>query len=199
MSDHYYTHSPSSQHDIKTIRYKFADRDFQFRTDAGVFSKDRVDPGTDLLLSSLRVDEEDAFLDLGCGYGAVGVIVGTFRPNSRIYMVDVNERACKLAEENLKDNGVRNAKVISGDGLEAVRDMSFDVIATNPPIRAGKSVIYKMAEDSFSRLNSKGKYYAVIRTSQGADSMAAFLKSVFQNVETVGKKSGYKVLCSIKG
>ena len=164
-----------------------------------MFSKDRVDPGTDLLLSSLRVDEEDVFLDLGCGYGVVGVIVATFRPNANIYMVDVNERACKLAEDNLKDNGVRNAKVISGDGLEAVRDMSFDVIATNPPIRAGKSVIYKMAEDSYARLNSNGRYYAVIRTSQGADSMAAFLKSVFQNVETVGKKSGYKVLCSIKG
>jgi len=198
LSDHYYTQRPNSQHDIKSIKYKFADYNFNFSTDAGVFSKDRIDPGTDLLLSNLKVNENDVFLDLGCGYGVVGVIVGSFRPQADIYMVDVNERACDLAKKNLKENGVENAKVFLSDGLEAVKDVVFDVIATNPPIRAGKSVIYKMAENSYERLKPKGRYYAVIRTSQGADSMISFLKSLFENVEVVGRKSGYKVICATK-
>jgi 16S RNA G1207 methylase RsmC len=199
LSEHYYSNQPTSKHDFNDITMEFGDELFKFTTDAGVFSKDRIDPGTKLLLKAIDVKEDDCFLDLGCGYGVVGVVVGKFRPKSNIYMVDINQRACDLSMKNLEGNGVSNAQVKCGDGLTVVMDVKFDCIATNPPIRAGKKEIYAMADMAYEQLKTNGRFYAVIRTSQGAASFAKQLEKTYGNVATVEVKGGYRVLCSIKG
>ena len=139
MSEHYYTENPRSAHDERQIEVKALGRTLRFTTDAGVFSRDGLDRGTEVLLNALP-ELEGRVLDLGCGWGAVGVSLGAKDPGLEIVMTDLNARAVELARRNLLQNGVR-AEVLQGDGFAPVTG-TFDAIVTNPPIRAGKAVIY---------------------------------------------------------
>ena len=132
-------------------------------------------------------------LDMGCGYGVIGVAVGKHWPQTTITMADINQRACDLTRENAKANGVK-AQVLESDGYEKVRDQHYDLILQNPPIRAGKAVIYQMFADAAHCLNPGGELWLVIRKQQGAPSAMTYLRTLFQNVEAVEKKSGFWVL-----
>ncbi|MHC1605450.1 MAG: class I SAM-dependent methyltransferase [Candidatus Methanofastidiosia archaeon] len=189
--EHYFSRHQSSGRNIINIEEIFEDQRFSFITDSGVFSKGKLDKGTKLLLSTLPKKFSKKFLDLGCGWGAIGIIFSNTNPQADVCMSDINQRALELAKENAKLNKV-NVKIIASDIFENIKS-NFDIIATNPPIRAGKDIVYKMVEESSEHLNLDGKFFAVIRTKQGARSLCAEIENIFGNAEIVARESGYKV------
>ena len=192
MSDHYFSSSPTSEHRYAEADYTYRGQTLRFITDAGVFSRGEVDFGTDVLLRSLPEKMSGRVLDLGCGWGPVGVSVGKAHPSCEIVMSDVNQRALELAQKNARANGIA-ARGFLSDGLESVPG-TFDYIITNPPIRAGKQVIYRLFSDSAKRLNEGGELYIVIRKQQGAESALKYLKTIYKTVETIEKSGGFWVI-----
>jgi 16S rRNA (guanine1207-N2)-methyltransferase len=191
MPDHYYTEIPTSAHDERRVELLALGNALTFITDAGVFSRDGLDRGTEVLLEALP-ELSGRVLDLGCGWGAVGVALGKRWPGLDIVMTDINSRAVELARRNLTENGVA-ATVVQGDGFAAVEGM-FDAIVTNPPIRAGKAVIYGLFARARDYLEPDGALYVVIRKQQGAPSALKYLKEIYSRAETVDRASGFHVL-----
>lgn len=198
MSDHYYTQRPAAEHEEATFTAKLRGMDFTFTTDAGVFSRERVDFGSLLLIEAMQIDPTDTVLDMGCGYGPIGAVAARLAHQGYVYMVDVNERAAALARRNLRANKIMNADVRVGDALEPVRGIAFDTILTNPPIRAGKAVIYRMVDEAHEALKPGGSLWVVIQNKQGAPSMKKKLQERFGNVLDVDRKAGYHIYQSVK-
>ena len=192
MSEHYYTRNPSSEHDLREVRFTVFDTEFAFVTDAGVFSRDGIDPGTRALIEALPPLIGRA-LDLGCGWGASGVPVAKVNPACQLVLTDINERAAELARENARRSGVKNVQVVTGDGFESVEG-TFDAIFTNPPIRAGKQKIYNLFAEAKDRLNPGGSLFIVIRKQQGAPSALNFLRERFAAAEVIDRSGGYWVI-----
>ncbi|HID06344.1 MAG TPA: methyltransferase domain-containing protein, partial [Armatimonadetes bacterium] len=135
---HYFVERPAVEHRPKVIHARMRGRVFAFHTDKGVFAKDYVDLGTKRLVEKMELPEEGHILDWGCGYGVIGIVAATLRPNAQVWMVDVNERAIALARRNVKAHRLQNVRVLHGQGFEPLpSDIKFDVILTNPPMRAG--------------------------------------------------------------
>lgn len=198
MTQHYFSPDPGTRHDYREFTATLRGMDFTFRTDTSVFSRDRVDFGSALLIETMRVPAEGAVLDLGCGYGPIGIAAARLSPGARVYLVDVNERAAQLAGINAEANGAANVEVRVGDGLLAVQGVRFDTILTNPPIRAGKQVIYALIDGAYTALKPGGAIWVVIQTKQGAPSMKKKLQETFGNVEDVDRKAGYHIYTAIK-
>ena len=192
MNDQYYTADPHSESKPMPCAFPYRGYGLNFMTDAGVFSKGELDVGTRLLLDALPALSGDV-LDLGCGWGAIGVAVARANREARVVMADVNHRALGLAKDNCARNGV-TAEVIESDGMAAVMGRTFDAVITNPPIRAGKQVIYKMFADAAVSLKAGGALYLVIRKQQGAESCVKYLKTLFDEVEKLDKSAGFWVL-----
>ena len=187
MSEHYYNPTPSSVHDERVIEAKFFNKTFQFKTDAGVFSKSRVDYGTTVLLENISFPKEAKVLDLGCGYGPVGIVTGSILLQGSVQMVDINERAVELAKSNvIKNRRIVNEnikiEVFQSDGFQGVKDKDFDLIILNPPIRAGKELVHQLLEESFQHLKVGGELWIVIQKKQGASSAMKKLASIFPSV-----------------
>ena len=191
MADHYYTASPQSAHDERRIEVRALGQTLRFVTDAGVFSRDGLDKGTELLLGALP-EPAGRVLDLGCGWGAVGAILGAKYPGLELTLTDVNARTADLARRNLAENGVR-AEVLCGDGFEKVTGQ-FDLIVTNPPIRAGKQLIYDLFARARDFLAPGGALYLVIRKQQGAPSALKFLREIYASAEVVDRGGGFWVI-----
>ena len=155
-NDHYYTSAPTSAHKPGEVSFDYRGHHLVFATDSGVFSRTELDRGTEVLINTLPETVQGAVLDMGCGYGVIGVAVGRHWPGCTVTMADVNQRACGLSEENARKNGVA-ARVIESDGYEKILGQSFDLILQNPPIRAGKAVIYQMFADAAGCLNPGGE------------------------------------------
>lgn len=190
MSQQYFAREPDSRSRPAECAFSYRGQALSFTTDSGVFSRGEIDFGTRTLLQALpplfgRV------LDLGCGFGAVGISIAK-RYRTETVLSDVNTRALALAKENAVRNGV-SVEVVESDGLEQVEG-NFDFILTNPPIRAGKDVIYRLFEESAGRLKTCGALFIVIRKQQGAQSAEKYLRTLFSNVETVDKSGGFWVL-----
>ena len=164
-----------------------------FETDSGVFSRTELDRGTEVLLDTLPETLSGDVLDMGCGYGVIGVAIGKNWPACRITMADINQRACGLAAENARRSGVQ-AVVLESDGYEKILGRKYDWILQNPPIRAGKTVIYQMFADAAKCLKTGGELWLVIRKQQGAPSAMTYLKTLYQTVEAVEKKSGFWII-----
>lgn len=194
MSDHYYTQNPASAHRPDLIEVDALGLTLRFHTDAGVFSKDRLDYGTLLLLRTLP-ELAGRVLDLGCGWGALGVTLAKKHPSARFVLADVNERAVALARRNIRENRAHNAEALQSDGFERVEG-SFDIVVTNPPIRAGKQLIYALFDQAKDRLNPGGALYIVIRKQQGAPSALKHLKEVYGDAEVIGRDKGYWIIRS---
>ncbi len=194
--EHYYTNNPSSKSEERIISYYIKDKELKFTVDNGVFSKDRIDFATDLLIKAvLNENIKGKILDVGCGYGVIGITISIFNSNVDFTMLDINERALGLAKKNIKLNKLDNIKVIESDGFSNISAQEiYDVIITNPPIRAGKKVIYKMYEDSFNHLNKDGMLYLVINKKHGAPSTKEYLETLFSEVEVLDKKAGFNVI-----
>lgn len=195
MPDHYYTQTPSSAHDEREILVDVLGQALRFATDAGVFSKTELDFGSRLLLESLPPLTGRA-LDLGCGWGAIGVWMAAMWPAARVVMADINERAVHLAKENIRRNGL-SAEAVQSDGLRSLSG-SFDLIAINPPIRAGKAAIFSLYEQSVSALLPGGALYIVIQKKQGAESTLSFVSRLLFDVSPVAKSGGYWVIRGVR-
>lgn len=194
--EHYYSQNPSVSHDENKISYRLNDFELEFITDAGVFSKKRVDFGSDLLINSIpQITGE--ILDIGCGYGVIGISLSRLNQTSKVTMIDINERAVDLTNRNINSNHADNAKVLQSDGFTNV-DGKFDVIVSNPPIRTGKKVIYPIFEQSINFLNTNGSIYLVIQKKQGSKSAFDKLESIYGNCEVINKDAGYWILKSTK-
>ena len=192
MPEHYYTNTPTSEHEERSFRAVFAGKVLAFDTDAGVFSKQHVDPGSELLCKSLPEDFSGDVLDMGCGWGAMTVMTLARFPKVRVTMADVNERALGLAVSNVEKNHMTATAVLS-DGFEKIEG-EFDAVITNPPIRAGKAVIYRMFEDAKAHLRENGALYLVIRKQQGAPSALKFLKELYRKAEVIERDGGYWII-----
>ena len=195
---HYFTDNRDLPSQRRKITYFFQGTEYAFTTDDGVFSKSEVDYGSHTLLKAL-VDEPvtGSVLDLGCGYGVIGIVLKRTFPEIEVTGVDVNPRAIELAGINAQANGVP-MEVLVSDGFEAVTGRTFDTIAVNPPIRAGKRVIYRMFEDAFAHLSDGGSFYAVIRRNQGAESAMNKLAELFDSCDLIDRDRGYWVLKCVK-
>ena len=174
------------------------DTKYTFISDNGVFSKGEVDYGSIALLKILlKQNFTGNILDIGCGYGTIGLILAKNFPECNFLLSDVNIRACALARENKKSFGVKNVEIIESDIFQNI-DKNFEYIVTNPPIRAGKKVIYSIFEQSYHHLNQNGSLFIVIRRSHGAESAQKFIHSVFENCELLKKDKGFYVYCATK-
>ncbi len=188
---HYFINDDNLKSEIREFKINFLNQDFVFKTDNGVFSKGELDYGTYLLLTTvLKLDIKGKVLDLGCGYGAIGVIVSKLK-NTKVTMVDVNKRAVHLSKMNVRDNKC-DCLVINSDGYLNVLD-KFDYIITNPPIRIGKTKLYDLIINGKNYLTENGVIYLVIRKEQGAKS---FIKdmSEYYNVNVLEKSKGFYII-----
>ncbi|HIP17284.1 MAG TPA: class I SAM-dependent methyltransferase [Methanothermococcus okinawensis] len=195
---HYFSEKPNSSSNERLIEAILRNKKFIFKTDSGIFSPKKVDKGTKILVDNLELDKKDIVLDVGCGYGVIGVAIAD-EVNS-ITMTDINRRALKLAEENVKINKLnnKNISIVQGNIYEGVNDKKYTKIISNPPIKVGKEVIHKIIREGKELLQDNGSIWVVIQTKHGAKSLAKYMEEVFGNVEIITIKGGYRVLMSKK-
>ena len=205
---HYFSEKQEVKSDKKIIKYEIENKKFEFVTDNGVFSKTKVDFGTDVMLKVFlrenmsKKNQKFDVLDIGCGYGVVSVVVKAFFQKIKTVSSDVNERALELTTENLLKNEVvkdenDEFEVRKSFAFDSISE-KFDVILSNPPIRAGKQTIFQIYEKSFEHLNENGEFYCVIQTKHGAKSTQKKLEEVFGNCETLEIDAGYRIFRSVK-
>ncbi|MGT2924250.1 class I SAM-dependent methyltransferase [Streptococcus caviae] len=195
MNNMYYTENPDSKHELKEIDVHLLGETFRFLTDSGVFSKKMVDYGSQVLLNNFDFKKEKTLLDVGCGYGPLGISLAKVY-GLEVTMVDINRRALDLAEINAEKNGV-NATIFQSNTYENVSGC-FDAVISNPPIRAGKEVVHAIIEGSMEHLNTGGSLTIVIQKKQGAPSAKAKMEQVFGNAAVLKRDKGYYVLRSEK-
>lgn len=178
--------------------FHYRGHDLIFIGDNGVFSKQRIDYGSRVLLDTIEIDEKHKkLLDVGCGYGTFGISLKKEYPHLSVEMVDINERAVKLANKAIVLNGLEDIKAYQSFVYENVEN-HFDVIVSNPPIRAGKKVVFEILEKAFDFLNQDGFLMIVIQKKQGAPSAKKKMEEIFGNCEVVTKDKGYYILKSVK-
>lgn len=200
MTDHYFTSKPSADKNEKKIEARLKGQQMTFTTDAGVFSRDRVDFGSQVMTEAIdeRVFSTQEVLDVGCGYGPVGLSLAKANPSLHIDMIDVNERALELAKKNAELNGVSNVSIFLSSIYEQVEKKTYGAVISNPPIRAGKQTVHKIITDAKEHLADNGVLIIVIQKKQGAPSAKKVMEETYGNVTRIGLDKGYWVLQSIK-
>ncbi|MCD6559740.1 16S rRNA methyltransferase [Thermococci archaeon] len=192
---HYYSENPNVPLKTKTIDVMVRGERFKFITASGVFSFGKLDLGTKLLLESAIFSRDWKLLDLGCGYGVIGIVASRFV--KRVVMVDVNRRAVSIARKNLKINNVENGEVRWGNLYEPVANERFNTILTNPPVHAGKEVLREIVINAPKHLYDGGLLQLVIRTNQGAKYIKGLMEQTFKDVRELSKGSGYRIYAGI--
>lgn len=199
MGNHYYTNQPEVAHDRKKWTFPLRGKNFTFVTDSNVFSKGTVDFGSRVLIDAFddtNLPEGD-ILDVGCGYGPIGLSLA-HSTGRHVEMVDVNERAVELAKENADLNGIKHVTIYPSNIYEKVERTDFAAVVSNPPIRAGKSVVHGIIEESYDKLVKSGTLTIVIQKKQGAPSAKKKMEEIFGNAEVVAKEKGYFIIVSEK-
>lgn len=199
-NNHHYYSKTQSDLESKPSQYTFnyKNNTFIFHTDAGVFSKDYIDYGSFVMLNTFEPNDIDLpILDMGAGYGPIGIVVSRLY-DKNVVMCEINERAYELNLKNINQNSAHRAKAYHSDLYEAIPNMKFSSIITNPPIRAGKSVVYAIYDGAYEQLAPNGELWVVIQKKQGAPSSKDHLTELFGNCEIVKKDRGYYILKSIK-
>ncbi|MBE6148940.1 MAG: class I SAM-dependent methyltransferase [Firmicutes bacterium] len=191
--DHYFTNNQNLKSEIKTLSYSHGGYDYIFLSDNGVFSKEHIDYGSKLLLETFLKNRKALgnVLDVGCGYGFMGIVIAK-ELQSNVTMIDINKRALHLTQRNLIENKV-SANVFESNGYENVKD-KYDVIITNPPVRAGKQILLNILLGAKEHLNKNGELWYVLRKDHGAKSMMKVLNEHYQ-VETIEKSKGFYIFC----
>ena len=195
---HYFTNDENAKSDEKEFQVEVLGKKFKFITDIGVFSKGELDYASRLLIETFdALMLPGDILDVGCGYGAIGIALASNRPNDQVHMIDVNLRAVDLAKRNTELNGVKNTRAYESDCFQLV-DTKFAHIVSNPPIRAGKKVVHQILEEAFDYLEEEGTLTIVIGKHHGAASAQAKMLEVFGNAERIQRKKGFWILQSVK-
>jgi 16S rRNA (guanine1207-N2)-methyltransferase len=192
---HYYTHTPASESRPTQVTARVRGVELRLTTDSGVFSKRGIDFGTRLLIETVELPDRGTMVDLGCGYGVVAATLGVVYPQTEWVLLDVNERAVELARQNTTALGARR-RVLQSDGFAAVPDLKADAILLNPPIRAGKAVVYQLFQEARDHLLPGGKFWIVIHKKHGAPSAKEKLEELFGHVALADRDSGYHVFCA---
>ncbi len=189
--EHYFSAEPRVASQEREVRFRVFGQEYRCTTDTGVFGKSGLDEGSRILIEHAAAWQGARVLDLGAGWGPVGVVVG-HRYKAEVWAVESNARAAALCERNLERWGVQH-RIVLGDGLAAVGDERFDLVLLNPPIRAGKKVYYPWLAGSRDHLRTGGSFWVVVRTNQGARSLRDELSRHFAKVEDIALERGYRV------
>ncbi len=199
QNEHYYTKNPKSKLIKKVVFYEYDSRHkYKFYNSSGVFSfKPKIDRATRVLIENCRVSPGDKVLDLGCGYGAIGIVIKRLNPDIELFMSDINVRAVSLTKENCKLNNVQ-AVMKQGDLFDPWKDYVFDVILSNPPFAAGMKIINSMIDLSYEHLNDFGSIQLVAYHNKGGKRIKSMLKNKFNNVVELVKSGGIRVYMSVK-
>ncbi|MCD6576371.1 MAG: class I SAM-dependent methyltransferase [Nanoarchaeota archaeon] len=196
--EHYFVKKPKS----KKKEYKFQANingiPLTFITASGIFSPRKIDLGTLTLITYMQFRRGDKILDLGCGYGAIGIAAAKMCPSCKVTLVDINERAVECAKKNIKINNVSNATAKQSFFFSALKNEKFNVILLNPPQTAGLEVCYKLIEGAYEHLKEGGSLQMVVRKRHGGQRLADKMEEIFGNIEVLGKKGGYWVYKSVK-
>lgn len=189
--EHYFTNNENLKSEFRKINYSYKDSSFTFTSDLGVFSKNKVDYGSKVLVETILNMNftNKRILDVGCGYGFIGIVLSKIT-NSYVDMIDINKRAVHLSLMNIENNKV-NASAFISDAYENIKE-TYDYIVTNPPIRAGKQKVLEVLINAKEHLNKNGILYYVIRKDQGAISISEQLKGIY-NVELLKKDKGFYI------
>ncbi|QZA33117.1 methyltransferase [Hydrogenibacillus sp. N12] len=196
--DHYFRPRPDLESRPTAFTVTVAGRTLRFRTDRGVFSRGGLDAGSRLLIETVTLDPGARLLDLGAGYGAVGLALKARFPDARVTMIDINPRAAALAEHNAAQNGFSDVRVFVGDGIAPVAGERFDAVVINPPIRAGKAVVFRLYREAHDALVPGGALWAVVHKKHGAPSHRTALQALFGEAAVVRRERGYHILQAIK-
>ncbi len=193
---HYYSKEQTSELNLMKISIRIANEVFELYSGSGVFSKKRLDKGTELLLKNLMLEGRRKVLDLGCGIGVAGIYAKMKSPDIELTLSDVNERAVKLCKKNLKLYGMEG-RVRQSDGMEKVKG-SFDLILLNPPQVAGRDTCIRLFKESYEHLEEGGVLQVVARHNKGGKTLSHKMEEIFGNMEELAKGSGYRVYISRK-
>lgn len=190
---HYFDPDPAVSSRQRSVRLDLPDRSFQLTTDRGVFSGDRVDPGTKyLLLEAPTPPATGSFVDLGCGYGPIACTLAARAPAATVWAVDVNQRALDLCARNAHALGLGSVRAVAADGVPA--DLVVDLLWSNPPIRIGKDALHDLLGEWLGRLAPAGRAILVVQKHLGADSLQRWLTSSGWPTERLGSRAGYRLL-----
>lgn len=192
--EHYFINNKNLKSEIKKNTEIIKGMEFSFFTDNGVFSKRGLDYGTRVLLENINVENKKSFLDVGCGCGPIGIFLSKYVYNSIIDMIDINERAIELTKMGIKYNNLSNVSVFISDKYENIIK-KYDAILINPPIHAGKKIVYEIIEGAKKYLNKNGEVWIVMRKDQGVKSMMKDMKDIY-DFEIVKKDNGFYILRS---
>lgn len=199
MANHYYTENPDLAHDLEQWSFELRGKKFQFLTDSGVFSRNTVDFGSRVLIDAFEWEElpKGRLLDVGCGYGPIGLTLAAISGRT-VEMIDVNQRAVALAQENAQKNQIENVDIHASNIYADIHETQYAAILSNPPIRAGKKVVHEILSEAYPLLVVGGTLTVVVQKKQGAPSAEKKMAEVFGNVEIVTKDKGYYILKSVK-
>ena len=196
---HYFQDDPKLASNTKTINFEVNGLTMNLLTDNGVFSKNKVDEGSLAFLKViLPLDLGNNILDLGCGYGTIGLTLAIAKKEARVTLADVNARAVALCKRNADAlNLSQRVTILQSDIYEKIEG-PYDSIVVNPPIRAGKAVTYRMYEEAKQYLIDGGSLFIVIRKAQGAESAAKYIESIFGNITMLDRHKGYHIYQAVK-
>lgn len=199
VSEHYFSENPTSSEKRGLIKCKLRGIGLEFLTASGIFSYKRIDNGTRLLVESMVLPDEGCFLDLGCGYGVIGITAALINSRLEVTMTDVNSRAVALAAENAVRNNAMNISARLGSFYEPVENVKFETIVTNPPISAGIArVVEPIIVNAPAHLKIGGSLQLVVQSNKGGRTIATLIEDAFGEVQILARGSGYRVLKGVK-
>lgn len=199
MTEYYYTQNPEVLHEKRQWQFTLLNQNLTFNSDNGVFSKATVDFGTRTLLEALNLKEfTGEVLDVGCGYGPIGLAIAKAVPEIHVDLVDINLRALDLCKENAEQNNIHNVTIWESDTYDKVEKTTYQTVVSNPPVRAGKSVVTKILVEAKNHLQVGGSVIIVLQKKQGAPSAKKKMEQVFGNAEIIHKQKGYYIIKSVK-
>jgi 16S rRNA (guanine1207-N2)-methyltransferase len=196
---HYFTNDENLRSQPRIVTYSINGIDFELESDIGVFSKNKLDYGSETLIKSLLpLDLGERLLDIGCGIGPIGLTLAYFHPSMNVVCSDVNTRALELCKLNACKLALNQRVTCLQSDIYIEIEGKFHSIVSNPPIRAGKKVTYEIYKGALEHLDERGSLYIVIRKAQGAKSVKDYLEQLFGNVTVLDKSKGYYVLMATK-
>lgn len=200
MANQYFENNEKLKSEIRELSYYIKGVTMHFLSDNGVFSKGSIDFGSSLLIQTIiafgEICHQEEALDVGCGYGTIGLTIARFFPEIHMDMVDVNLRALDLARQNQTINSVKNAEIFASDVYNNI-DKKYDIIISNPPIRAGKKVVHAIVVGAKDYLKEGGSVWCVIQKKQGAPSLMKALEETFPEVHIRSKEKGYYIIQAV--